>query len=93
VVVVEGDTDTLEPVRLPGFQVYVVAPLAPREAEVPLQMVVLVALTVTFGVAVTVTVVMCVAVQPEEVPVTVYTAVEDGFTLTEAVPCPPGAQE
>lgn len=50
VVVVVGETVTDVPLKLPGIQLYVVAPFALSVAELPEQMVVLVAVTVTVGV-------------------------------------------
>lgn len=55
VVVVAGETVTDVPLREPGIQVYVVAPEAVSVVELPEQMVVLLAETVTVGEGVTVT--------------------------------------
>lgn len=54
VVVVVGDTFTEAPVKLPGIQAYVDAPLPVRVVELPEQMVVLVAVVVTVGAGFTV---------------------------------------
>jgi hypothetical protein len=72
VVVVVGDTVTDEPVKLPGIQLYVDAPLAVNVVELPAQIVVLDAVVVTVGNALTVMVRVAVFVQPAaDEPVTV----------------------
>ena len=72
VVIVVGETVTVAPDKLPGIQLYVVAPLAVIIVEVPLQIVAAVVVTVTVGEGVTVMVLVAVFVQPfAAVPVTV----------------------
>ena len=72
VVAVVGDTVTEAPVKLPGIQLYVDAPLAVNVVELPAQIVVLDAVVVTGGNALTVMVRVAVFVQPAaDVPVTV----------------------
>jgi hypothetical protein len=71
VVVLVGVTEMLLPLRLPGIQLYVVAPLADKVEEPPEQSVVCVAEAVTTGVGFTVMVTRLVSVQPPDVPVTV----------------------
>jgi hypothetical protein len=71
VVVAAGATVMLLPVKLPGCQVYEVAPLAVRKAGLPAQTAAG-PLTVTVGDDVTVTATVPVAVHPDTVtPVTV----------------------
>ena len=53
--VVVGDTVTVAPVNDPGIQVYVVAPVAVIDVELPEQIVALVVVVATVGGAVTVT--------------------------------------
>lgn len=66
-----GETETEAPFSAPGFQVYVVAPLAESVVELPLQIVGADAVAVTVGEGFTVMVTCAVEEQPEEVPVTV----------------------
>ena len=67
-----GETVTEAPVKLPGIQLYVDAPLAVKVVEFPAQIVVLEAVVVTVGNALTVMVRVAVFVQPAaDVPVTV----------------------
>lgn len=71
-VVDAGVTVIGEPLMLPGFQLYVVAPLPVSVADPPAQMVPEDADAVTVGVGLTVTVTCAVAVQPAPLdPVTV----------------------
>ena len=65
------------------------APLPVKVVELPLQMDVA-PLILTVGRGFTVTPTVLVEEQPDVVPVTVYTVVEVGFTLTVEVVCPPG---
>lgn len=72
VVVEVGETVTEVPVSAPGFQVYVVAPVAVSVVLLPEQIVVLDAVVVTVGVGFTVMVRVAVLVHPlAPVPVTV----------------------
>jgi hypothetical protein len=66
-----GETETVVPLKLPGIQVYVVAPLPVSVDEFPVQIVEGDAVAVTVGVGLTVTVTSPVDEQPKEVPVTV----------------------
>jgi hypothetical protein len=93
VVVVPGDTTTLEPERAPGFHVYVVAPVPVNVVEPPEHIVVGAAEAVTVGVGLTVTVTVCGApVQPAEVPTKVYVVVVAGDTTTLDPERAPGFQ-
>lgn len=93
VVVVVGDTVTDEPVKLPGIQLYVEAPLALSVVELPAQIVVLEAVVVTVGVGLTVIVRVDVFVQPfAAVPVTVYVVEDVGDTVTDEPVKLPGIQ-
>lgn len=74
----------------PVFHEYVVAPAAVSVAGLPEQTVAL--FTVTVGVAFTFTETVRVLVHPLLLPVTVYTEVAAGETLTLAVVAPPGDQ-
>lgn len=90
--VVEEGLTTLVAPEPDGSQVYVVAPLAVKVGEAPLQIVVEVGVTVSTGVVTVVTVTVCEApVQLPLEPVTVYTVVDDGLT-TLAAPEPEGSQ-
>lgn len=82
VVVVVGETVTGEPLRLPGIQLYVAAPLPVSVVELPAQMVPPEVVVVTVGVGFTVMMRVAVAVQPLLVPVTVYVVVPVGVTVT-----------
>jgi len=83
VVVVVGETVTVVPVSDPGIHVYVVAPDAVMDVELPLQIVAPVVVVVTVGVGVTVTRTVCVLVHPfAAVPVTTYVVVVVGETVT-----------
>jgi hypothetical protein len=84
VVVVAGDSVIEVPVKLPGIQVYVDAPLAVRVVKLPLQIVPLDVEAATTGNELTVTVNVAVFVHPGPVePVTVYVVVAEGLTVTE----------
>ena len=69
--VAAGVTTTEVPVKLPGIQVYVVAPLAVSVVELPLQIVGDDAEAVTVGLGVTVINCVAVPVHPAVVQVTV----------------------
>lgn len=77
-----GVTTTLDPVKLPGFQVYVVAPPAVKVVWAPAQITVGLALAVTVGFGLTVKASVLVLVQLLVVPVTVYTVFATGDTVT-----------
>jgi hypothetical protein len=90
--VVEDGLTTLLAPEPDGIQVYVVAPLAVNVVDAPLQIVVLVGVTVITGIALTATVAITAA--PTQVPlepVTVYTVVDAGLTALLA-PEPDGNQ-
>jgi hypothetical protein len=91
-VVTVGETVTLTPVRDPGFQVKEIAPEPVSVAEFPAQIAVgeLEAVTVGFGFTVNETV--RVLVQLPLAPVTVYTVVDAGDTVTLVPDNPPGFQ-
>ena len=93
VVVVVGDTVTDEPVKLPGIQLYVDAPLAVRVVELPAQIVALDADVDTVGAVLTVIARVDVFVHPLAlVPVTVYVVVDVGDTVTDEPVKLPGIQ-
>lgn len=93
VVVVVGDTVTDAPVKLPGIQLYVEAPVALSVVELPTQMLLLAAVLDTFGAGLTVIVRVEVLVQPfAAVPVTVYVVVVVGETVTDEPVKLPGIQ-
>jgi hypothetical protein len=72
VVVPAGETVTVPPLRLPGFQLYVAAPPPVSVSELPLQIVVVEDVAVTVGEGFTVIVLVAVPVHPfAAVPVTV----------------------
>jgi hypothetical protein len=85
VVVIVGLTTTVAPVNEPGFQVYVVAPLPVKVAELPAHIAIGLAIAVTVGIGLTVNVTVFVLVQLPLAPVTVYVVVIVGLTTT-AVP-------
>jgi hypothetical protein len=71
VVLVAGETVTLLPVKAPGFQVYVDAPVAVKVAELPIQMELDEAAGVIVGIGLTTTATIVVVVQPNALlPVT-----------------------
>ena len=81
-VVAVGDTTTLVPVKLPGFQVYVCAPLAVRLAEPPTQIDGADAERFIVGVGFKSKATVCVDKQPNaDTPVTVYTVVAVGVKI------------
>ena len=93
VVLIVGVTTTLLPVNAPGFQVYVVAPLAVNVEGYPAHIEVLLALTIRVGVVFTLMVIVFVLVQPEAfAPVNVYVVVVVGFTAKLEAVAPPGFQ-
>jgi hypothetical protein len=93
VVFVVGHTLTVAPVRFPGIQVYVEAPLALRLVHCPEHIAAGEAATVFTGLALTVTVAVLVAEQPAVVvPVTVYVVEEVGHTLIKLPFRLPGIQ-
>lgn len=71
VVLTDGATVTELPLRLPGIQLYVIAPLPVSVALLPAQIVPGVTEDVTVGVVPTVTVIVSVEVHPPVVPLTV----------------------
>jgi hypothetical protein len=80
-----GETETGEPIKLPGIQEYVVPGtvlLEDKDEVAPTQMVEGVADGVTTGLGFTVTETVLVPEQPAAVPVTVYTVVNPGVTVT-----------
>jgi hypothetical protein len=60
-------------------------PDAVKEVDAPEQMVAEAGVTFIVGIGFTVTTTVCVFVQPDAVPVTVYVVVEAGFAVTVAV--------
>ena len=88
-----GDTETLAPIKFPGFQVYDNAPIAERFAELPAQMVNEDGFTAITGIAFTTKLTVAVVKQPVPFPpVTVYKVVIVGFITILAVFNPPGFQ-
>lgn len=85
IVVDVGVTTILAPDKLPGFHVYVEAPVPANVAEDPAQTAVGFELAVNVGNEFTVKEIVFVFVHPAEVPVTVYTVVAVGET-TVVVP-------
>jgi len=93
VVVDPGETLTVEPLKKPGIQKYVEAPLAVRVVEFPEHMVGGADnVTVGVGFTVTTTVAGLAAVQTPFAPVTVYVEVVPGDTLKVEPVEPPGVQ-
>jgi hypothetical protein len=91
VVVVVGETVKVAPLPNP-VHVYETPPVAVSVVDCPIQIDTSVpALIGAF--ALTVTTTASVAVQPAEVPVTVYVVVVEGETVIDAVVCPPGLHE
>lgn len=85
VVVVDGDTETGVPIKLPGIQEKVVPAtelVTPSEVDSPIQIVAGVAKGVNTGFGLTVTNKVAEPVQPAAVPVTVYVVEEFGVTIT-----------
>lgn len=78
------------PVKLPGIQVYVLAPLAERLVVAPVQMVAVDAEAVTTGNGFTLIVSVRVFVQLPFAPVTVYVVIIVGVTTTVAPLNEPG---
>jgi hypothetical protein len=87
VVVVVGDTVTDEPVKLPGIQAYVDAPLPVRVVELPAQIVGFVAVVVTEGAGFTVITSVCVPVPDPFVAVCVTVYVPAVFHTTPVTFC------
>jgi hypothetical protein len=88
-----GETETVEPVKLPGFQVYTLPPVADKLVVSPAQIWLsdAEAFRTIKGVEITWTVV--VAVQPlASVPVTVSVVFTDGMPLNVAPVILPGCQ-
>jgi hypothetical protein len=80
-----GETETGEPIKLPGIQEYIVPGtvlVEDKDEVAPTQMVEGVADGVTTGLGFTVTDTMLVPVQPAAVPVTEYTVLDTGVTVT-----------
>lgn len=93
VVVDPGVTVCVAPFRLPGIQLYVVAPLPVNVTELPVQMDELEEVAVTVGVGFTVMVRVAGSVHPfAAVPVTVYVVVVVGETVTVVPDKLPGIQ-
>jgi hypothetical protein len=90
VVVVAGETVIVVPDKLPGIQVYVVAPFPVIVVLFPLQIVPPVVVVVTVGEGETVINCVAVDVQPVDVPVTVYVIVVTGETVTDVPDKLPG---
>jgi hypothetical protein len=88
-VVTEGVTEILAPVKPPGFQVYDVAPLALSDADCPEQITVN-PVAVTVGVGFTFMVTVCVFVHPLLSPITVNVVVAVGLTTAVGIGMPPG---
>jgi len=80
VVVAVGDTVTVAPLKLPGFQVYELPPVPVNEVGEPEQTLVELALAFTGGKGLTVIVRVAVLKQsvPKLTPVTVYVVVTEG---------------
>ena len=77
----------LEPVKFPGVQTYVLAPVAVNVTDSPLHILVWLALTVTEGLGFTVTVtVKSEPVQDPEIGVTVYTTLIGALVVLVKVP-------
>ncbi len=78
-----GVTTIVEPVKAPGFHVYVEPPVAVKVAEVPLQISVGLIVAEIVGLGLTVKVTVCVLVHPRVVvPITEYVVVVVGVTIT-----------
>ena len=93
VVLVAGVTVTFEPINAPGFQVYVVAPLAVNVVEFPAQIDKLLAVAFTVGIGVTIKFTVLVVVHPKPLaPVTVYRVVAAGETVIVPPVNAPGFQ-
>lgn len=93
VVVEPGVTVCVAPFRLPGIQLYVVAPPPVNVTELPVQMDELEEVAVTVGVGFTVMVRVAGSVHPfAAVPVTVYVVVVVGETVTVVPDKLPGIQ-
>ena len=84
---VVGDTVTDVPVKLPGIQAYVDAPLPVRVVELPAQIVVFVAVVVTDGAGFTVITSVCVPVPDAFVAVCVTVYVPAVFHTTPVTFC------
>jgi hypothetical protein len=83
VVEIVGETVTLDPDKLPGFQTYVLAPPPVNVVEPPIHIAVLAAAALTVGNGLTVTATVDVPVHPfAPVPVTVYVVEVVGETVT-----------
>lgn len=92
-VLMVGLTATLDPVKAPGFHVYVIAPLAVKVADNPEQTAVEEDVAVIVGIGFTFRFIVELPVQPnEDVATTLYTVVIVGFTITLLVKAPPGFQ-
>ena len=77
-----GDTVTLEPLKLPGFQVKLPAPVALKVLVLPAQIVAGLAAGTTVGVGFTNKVTNACEVHVPAVPVTVYVVELFGLTVT-----------
>jgi hypothetical protein len=92
VVVTEGVTTTLVPVRLPGFHVNVVAPDPLNVAEAPAQIALGVLLKDNVGRGLTITLTVCVEEHAPLLPVTMNTVDTLGLTIVVAEVIFPGFQ-
>lgn len=87
-----GETVTEEPFKLPGFHVYVAAPVAFNVAVLPLQIVVGDAVALIVGKGLTTTVTVALLVHAPLVAMAVNVVVTDGVTIIEVPVKPPGFQ-
>lgn len=87
-----GVAVVLADAELFGIQLYVVAPVAVKLTVEPAQITLGEAEATTVGVAVTFRFTVCVLLQPNEVPVTVYTVLAVGLTTATVADPPAGIQ-
>jgi hypothetical protein len=87
-----GVTTTVFPIRAPGYQVYVDAPVLVSVAEPPEQTTVGLLTAVIVGFAFTLNNTVCVVIHEPLDPRTVYVVLVIGATDMDAVVAPPGAQ-
>ena len=88
----EGQRTAVAPVLLPGCQVYEVPPDAVRVAQAPAHTCAGELPAVILGGVLTFTVTVAVAVQPDVLPISVYTVADAGETVALAPFMPPGIQ-